>query len=127
MLKFIKPEIRSRDFVLLANFEISPDLKALLQRVVAEVSAAPPQPTPRPLLIMPSVSSFHPYPYAEPAPAPASAPAPCGPNLVLVASPSLHPTCTPRQVNCGDPSRAYDDDAMCALLALQQECLAWLP
>ena len=125
MLKFIKPEIRSRDFVLLANFEISPDLKALLQRVVAEVSAAPrPSPRRRPLLIMPSVSSFHPYPYAEPAPAPA--PAPCGPKQVLVASPSLHPTCTPRQVNCGEPSRAYDDDAMCALLALQQECLAWL-
>jgi hypothetical protein len=42
VLKFIKPEIRSRDFVLLANFEISPELKALLQRMVAEVSAAPP-------------------------------------------------------------------------------------
>ena len=122
MLKFIKPEIRSRDFVLLANFEISPDLKALLQRVVAEVSAAPPQPTPSPLLIMPDVSTPTPMPHRT-----RTAPAPCGPNLVLVASPSLHPTCTPRQVNCGDPSRAYDDDAMCALLELQQECLAWLP
>jgi hypothetical protein len=42
----------------------------------------------------------------------------------LGQAPRLHPA---RQVNCGDPCRAYDDSAMCALLALQQECLAWLP
>ena len=48
VLKFIKPEVRSRDFVLLANFEIAPELKALLQRVVAEVSAAPPTQAPCP-------------------------------------------------------------------------------
>merc|ERR550514_1546906 len=42
VLKFIKPEIRNRDFVLFSNFELDVKLKTLLQRVVKETNCGEP-------------------------------------------------------------------------------------
>ncbi len=83
------------DFVLFSNFELDDKLKALLQ-VCCLVPPAPRTPTP-------------PLPLRCPSAAP---PLPPGVQRVV------------KETNCGEPGRAYDDDRLCELLDLQQECIS---